>query len=506
MEPAKRMIANTGIQYVKAIITTCFSFYATRLVLDVLNVSDYGIYTAIAGVVAMLGFITNSLLITTQRFLSFHQQDATSGILRKIFVNSLFIHEVFGFLLAAILILLEAFLFNQVLNIDADRVETAKDVYLLTVLMLFVTIITAPFKALFIAHENITFIAVVEIVDSILKLVLALILPFVTLDRLWVYVLVLTLILCLNLLVFAVYGLLRYSECTLLVSRSAIDRVFIRKMTGFASWTTYGMGCVAARNQGTAVVLNHFWGTAVNAAYGLAFQVNGAISFLVVSILNAMNPQLMRAEGACEREKMLRMAARQSKFSVAILAIFLIPLIVEMPAALAIWLKDVPPYTSMFCRFVLLTFLLDQITLGLSSANQAIGDIRNFTLLTYTPKLLYLPAIWLMFECGCSVRSVMVLYVLVELVVALSRIPFMKYKAGLHVWGYLTTVVFPVTLQCVATWFVCWLVVESVDIPFRFLLTMGVAALTGLLGTWLFVLDHDERMYARVLLSKLMKV
>ncbi|MBP5340298.1 MAG: hypothetical protein J6Z14_13515, partial [Prevotella sp.] len=170
MNPAKRIIVNTAVQYAKAIITLALTLYSTRLVLDALSVNDYGIYMVIAGVVAMLGFITNALAITTQRYLSYNQAQGDIPHLKKIFVNSLFIHLVFGLLVVAALLALRGVLFDYVLNIDPLRVPTAKEIYVISAFMLLVTILSSPYKALLIAHENIVYIAIVEIVDAIVKL------------------------------------------------------------------------------------------------------------------------------------------------------------------------------------------------------------------------------------------------------------------------------------------------------------------------------------------------
>jgi O-antigen/teichoic acid export membrane protein len=503
MDPAKRIIVNTGVQYVKAIITTCLSLYSTRLILDALNVNDFGIYSVIAGIVAMLGFITNALIITTQRYLSVYKAKEDTAFMHKLFSNSLLIHLLFGLLISIILLALEGLLFEYVLNIEAARISTAKMVYIIAVLMLFFTILTSPFKALFIAHENIIYIASVEIADSIIKLLLAIGLAYVTIDKLLVYAIMMAIIVSLNLLAFSLYGMIRFKECSMIIQKRDIDRMHIKNLTGFAGWTTYGMACVAARNQGTAVVLNHFFSTVVNAAYGIAFQINGAIVFLVVSIQNAMNPQLMQAEGAGNRKKMLDMATQLSKFSVAILNMAIIPLAVEMPAILGLWLKEVPEGTTMFCRFILIAFLADQITLGLSSANQAMGCIRNFTLLTYTPKLIYLFIIWMILAQGGTAESVMVLYAAVELAIALIRIPYMKYKAGLCMTSYCKEVIIPILLQSSAVAGICWLCTLYITHPYRFVATVICAVAIGMVTGWTFVLNSSERNYTKGIIKKM---
>ena len=298
MEPTKRIIVNTIAQYTKAIVTLCLSLYSTRLILKALTVSDFGVYSVVGGVVAMLGFITNALVITTQRYISFYHGKKDLETVKKVFKNSIFLHVIIGIVLSAILLSMRGFIIDNVLNIPQDRIHTASIVFAITIFMLFLTIVTAPFKALFIAHENIVFIAVVDIVDSVIKLSLAICLLYIQADKLLIYSLMMALILLLNLIVFATFSLLKYEECSLYVHKKDIDKLYLFQLIGFAGWTTYGMGAVAGRNQGTAIILNHFFGTAINAAYGISFQVFGAISFVVTSIMNAINPQIMKAEGA----------------------------------------------------------------------------------------------------------------------------------------------------------------------------------------------------------------
>lgn len=506
MDPAKRIVVNTGVQYVKAIITTCLSLFSTRLILDALNINDYGIYSVIAGVVAMLGFITNALIITTQRYLSVYKTKENTAYMRKLFSNSLLIHFAIGILICFILLSIEELLFEHVLNIDISRLSTAKTVYVITVLVLLITILTSPFKALFIAHENIIYIASVEIADSIIKVLIAIGLAYITIDKLLVYAVMVAIIVFLNLLAFSIYGIIRFEECSILIRKKDIDKIQIKKLTDFAGWTTYGMACVAARNQGTGIVLNHFFSTVVNAAYGIAFQINGAIVFLVASIQNAMNPQLMQAEGSGNREKMLKMAAQQSKFSVTILSLAIIPLIAEMPAILDLWLKEVPEGTTMFCRFILLAFLADQITLGLSSANQAMGKIRTFTILTYTPKLIYLLAIWIILAQGGTAQSIMVLYVVVELAVALIRIPYMKYKADLSIVSYCKEVIIPLMIQVTIVASVCWLCTAYITSPYRFVVTITCGIIIGLASGCFFVLNRYERDYTKNIIKKIIGI
>lgn len=502
MEPANRIIVNTTVQYVKAVINTVLLLYSTRLVLEALTISDYGIYSVVAGVVGMLGFISNALVITTQRYISFYHGKGDAQEVRRIFKNSLLLHLVFGVLLAFTLLLIREWLFDDILNIPLHRVATAKEVYIFTVGILFLTVLTAPFKALYIARENIIYIAVVEVADAVIKVALAIWLGYVDSDKLLTYAAMLSMIVLMNLVIFACFALKRFEECSIVISRKDINRTYIRQLTGFAGWTTFGMGAVAGRNQGTAVILNHFFGTAVNAAYGIAFQVYGAVAFVVTSILNAMNPQIMKSEGENQRDRMLHLACMESKYSSMLLAIVAIPLIIEMPSILAVWLKEVPEHTSLFCRFILVGFICDQLTMGLQTANQAIGKIRTYTLLIYTPKLLYIPAVWLMLSHGRSIREIMWLYLAVELFVALLRIPYLRHKAGLSVLAYLKTVIVPLVPVCITLAAIGMLCKSWFDMPFGFILTAAITAGSGLVAAWFWALTSEEKAFVVHLINR----
>lgn len=499
MGPVKRIIVNTVCQYAKSLVNICLSLYSTRLILEALSVSDYGVYSVVGGVVAMLGFMTNALIITTQRYISYHHNDL--AYVSKLFSNSLFLHFLIGASLGIILFLPESWLINNVLNIGATRLGAASHVYEISVFMLFLTIVTAPFKALFIARENIVYISIVEVFDGLLKLSLAILLMYVPADKLLCYACGMALILVVNFLAFVVYAVLRFEECHIVVRKKDLDRECMARLTGFAGWMTYGMGAVAARNQGIAVILNHFLGTIVNAAYGIAFQVYAAVSFVSTSILNAMNPQIMKSEGEHDRRKTLFLAERESKYSTTLLALVAIPMLVEMPAVLALWLKDYPEGTVLFCRSVLIASLLDQLTYGLQTANQALGKVRDYTLLIYTPKLLTPVGVWLLLVNGYGIRHVMWLYISVELAMAMVRLPFMKYTAGLSIRHYFSHVVLPLLPLCIVLCGVSWICGRYGMSGYWIVVNILVSILAGGAAVWFFTLESKEREFVRVFIK-----
>ena len=501
MKPATRIIVNTTVQYVKAVITTCLALYSTRIVLDALTAADYGLYQLVGGVVALLAFITNSLIITTQRYISISHGGGDIGVVRRFFVNSSVLHWAIAAVVFVVLMALKGWLFT-ILTIAPGRVATAEQVYVIAAAVLVVSIVASPLKALFIARENIVFIAAVEVADAIVKLAVALALPALAADKLLIYALALGGIQVLNLLVFWLYALWRYPECTLRMHAADISRESMRRLLSFAGWTTYGMGAVTLRGQGMAVLYNIFFGTAINAAYGIAFQIYIALSIVSTSIFNAMNPQIMVAEGEGHRERMLAMSARESKFSLALMSIVAIPVIYEMPSLLQLWLKEVPPYTVLFSRYLLVAFLFDLLTLGLNTACQAIGRLRTYTLVMYTPKLLTLPLAWAILHATGNVEATLAAYIAIELTMALTRLPLLRSIGGLDIGLFVRTAMAPALMLIAAMVVVGRICMGFGDAPVRVFWTLPLMMCSGCVLLWCVTLGADERSYLMSMLRR----
>ena len=299
----------------------------------------------------------------------------------------------------------------------------------------------------------------------------------------------------LNLLAFSVYARLKYEECHLTIRRSSISKDIIRQLVGFAGWTTYGAGALAARTQGTTVVINHFVGTVANAAYGVAAQVNAAIFFVSSSIVNAMNPQIMKAEGEGDRQRVLKLASQESKYSTILLSIVSIPILMELPSILSLWLKEVPEYTVMFCTFTLVTCLVDQFTIGLNAVNQAQGRIGVYSMLMFTPKLLCLPIGWWLLYTGHSLESVMWAILLVEFIVAATRLPYLRATAGLNIADYLKKTLLPILPVIGLQVVFCWIWTHVISFHYRFVTTLILSVILSISVVWKMVLNNAERQY-----------
>lgn len=503
MQNAKRVAVNTIAQYVRTIINMLLSLYTVRMILITLGSSDYGIYSVVAGVVSMLAFITNALVSTTQRYLSYYQGQHNVDKMKEVFSNSELIHLIIGGIIVALLLALTPLLFNGFLNIDFNRIEAAKRLYFIIVVMLFITFCTAPFRALLVAHENIVYISVIDIMDGLLRVIAVVLLSYVTSDKLVMYGVFLLGIQLINLLAFSLYSFRGYEEC-IFPKLNFFSKSYCKELASFTGWVVYGTGCYIVRDQGIAIVVNKFMSTIANAAYGIGRQVSNAVGTVSGAVLTAMRPQIVRAEGAGNHTKSIALVTVLCKISFFLLTALGIPCVFEIPRLLELWLKEVPEYTVLFARMALIAAIADSLTSGLSVLNEAIGNIKHYHLFLGTLKLLALPLSVFFMYLGLEPIYVAISYVGAEFLVAVLRLPFLKRTGGLIVSDFLKNVIAKEILPTIVSVATCYICVSVFDSEWRFLMTFSTSILLYGIVFLVIGLTVEERntLFALVIKSK----
>lgn len=496
MNTKTRIIVNTLAQNIRSIINIVLSLYSTRIVMDALGQSDYGVYMLVAGVVSFLGFFTNSLTLTTQRHLSFSHGAGRKDEAKSIFANSYLLLLIIGLALAGLLASLTAFIFDEGwLKIEASKLTEAKYVYLLVIGSVLMTLMTAPFRALLISYENIVYISVIEVLDGVLKLSAVFLLYYLSDYRLTTYAAIILLVMLFNLLAFMIYCQRKYPESCILPSPRQWNLDIQKKIVGFATWSLYGMGCVLVRTQGVAVLINHlFKGTLLNSSYGIATQIQGSVNFFSSAIHNSIKPQIIKAEGAGDHERAIRLSETACKFGFLILMLVVTPIIAELPAILGVWLKNVPPLCIAFCSVILISALTDQLSVGLTLIVSASGRIRNFTLWSFTVKTLALPAIYFGVKAGLSIAEAFVFYWVFEFLSSATSIVYICHTTGETLGSYLRNVVLkvmPPLLLVGSAAYASSLLFDAT--PWRIISTGITTSLVGIVAIWMFALNAQER-------------
>lgn len=439
MQAANRVVLNTGFLYGKMLISMFIALYATRLVLNALGVEDYGIFNLVSGIVAMLSFLNSSMTMSTQRYMSFFLGAGDEQKLKTAFNSSVWLHLAIGIVVVGLLEIAGLYLFSDVLNIPAARLPAAKLIFHFMALSAFFTIISVPYDAIINTHENMFLVAVLGILESVVKLAAAICLQYVATDKLVLYGGVLALLTVALLLAKRVYCALKYKESKMSVRD--FDRQLLKEMFAYSGWGMVGASGVIAKTQGVAMILNVFFGAVINAAFAIANQVNAQLSFFAVTMLQSLNPQLVKSEGSGNRERMIMLSMMACKFSFYLMAFFAIPALIEMPFVLKLWLNTIPEHTVIFCRLIIVASLAYQLSAGLQMAVHAVGRIGKYQVIMSILLLLNLPGAYLLLKAGWPPASVLVLSIFIECVLTAYRIFAAKRHTGMPVADFLRRVV-----------------------------------------------------------------
>lgn len=499
MKASTRILVNTGAQYIRSILSVLITLYTSRVILENLGASDFGIYSLIAGVVSMLSFIQVNLSRTTQRYLNYYLGRNDQKKVIAIFNNSIFIQIVISVILCGFMLCCTNLVFHSLLNISPDKIEEAKIVYWIMIISLFFNLLSTPFFATLIAHENIVFSSFVQTLDALLKLPIAISLFFISDAKLVAYSVMICCVGFLNFLCYFIYSLKKYEEC-----RSVKLKLFSwslsKEMFSFMIWTMYGTFCIIGRSQGIAIILNRSFTTAINAAYGIGNQIVGQLSFLSVALTTAINPQIVKAEGEGNRAKVFRLAEISSKYTFLLISIILIPVYIYMDTLLSLWLVEVPPYTLMFCRWIIIISLIDWSTQSLTIVNTAVGNVRKYNLMVNSIIILTVPVAYFSLKLNSTAQSVMVIYASFTLLTAISRLLFLYFNINFSIKQYCISVlgstipIFSINLlgcYCLSYLPVNW----SCFIAGLYSITITIV------GIFIFGLKDDERL----ILNKIIK-
>ncbi|MFT4204991.1 MAG: MATE family efflux transporter [Chitinophagaceae bacterium] len=487
-----RIVLNTAILFGRLVITIVVVLFSTRIVLRALGSADFGIFSLVSGLVLMLAFLNAALGSSTQRFLSYYHGIGDGNLLKKVFTNSLFLHIFIGVFIVVFILVVGFFLFNGFLNIAPDRVHAARLIYNYTALAFFFNIVSVPFTGALTAHENQLWTAVVNLFESFSRLGIAYYLLYTHGDKLIVYGILMNAVTVVKCVLFSAYCFRKYPECTV-HGLFKVDKPLLKELTSFAGWNLFGVVCSLGRFQGVAIILNRFFGTVANAAYGVSNQIGTQLNYMSESLLVAVNPQIMRAEGNGDRRKMLTLATLASKYGCLIMAGFSIPILFELPSILHLWLKDVPPHTVSFCSLTILAIVINQETVGLQSAVQAIGSIKLYQIVIGSLMMLNLPVAYFLLHLGFPAYWAILIFVLIEALACVFRLFFLRRLAALSIREYSQKVFLRQVVPIVVSVLVSWTCYLSIGFQWRWVVTIAVSCLCFAGAVYLFGMGKQEK-------------
>lgn len=504
-ENNKRIAKNTLLLYVRMLFNMLVALYTSRVILNALGVEDFGISNVVGGLVAMFSLISSSLSSSVSRFLTFELGRGNHEKLRNIFSTSVIIHLGLSFIVLILMETIGLWFLNTHMTISPERIEAANWVFHGSVLTFILGLISVPYNATIISHEHMGVYAYIGILQTILRLFIALFLAYGAgkFDKLILYSILTVAVSIICQIIYWLYCKNHFSESQI---KWSIDKSTIKEMTSFAGWNFIGCTAGLLKDQGVNILLNLFFNPAINAARGIAYTVNSAIGGFAGNFMTALNPQITKSYAAGNTEYTFSLVERGSRFSYYILLIFIIPIFLESEFILTLWLKQFPDHTLNFVHLVLILMLIEILSNTLITLQTATGKIRDYQLAVGGMLLMNFPLSWFCLKVGCPPESTMLVAIIVGIFCLVLRLIFLQKMTGLSMYHYMQHVCLNVLfVTCMSSIIPCAIIYFLEDNCTRAILTIVFSFISSICCIYYIGCDKTEREFIQAQIEKLYK-
>jgi len=439
----ERIVKNTLFLYLRQIIIMLVSLFTVRIVLKTLGVEDYGIYNIVSGIILFFSFFYNTMINTTQRFLNTAMGQNDDEKVRDVFNISIIIHVIIAFLLLILAETIGIIFFFKVLNIPPERHNAAFFVYHLSVLLSFINILRVPYSSLIFSYEKMSIFAFISVFEAFYKLAIAFLLTSFIFDKLIFY----SILLCFGVLIIF---FIEKITCNILFKTSHFricrDKTLYRQMASFSGWSFFTPFAGACQNHGTNIILNIFHGVTLNAAMGISSQVKTAVYSFVSNFQTAYKPQIIKSYASNDFDYFMRLLFQTSKISFYLLFVIILPLFINADFIFNIWLVNIPEYSVIFTRLLLIDIIIMAVSGPLTNAIQAIGDIKHYQIFSSILLFLNLPFSFFLLLFNFNPVWIIIIRIALEFILYIWRVVFLKSKINLSIKTYINGIIFPILL------------------------------------------------------------
>lgn len=482
----KKIAKNTLIVYVRVFVTMFVGLFTSRFVLQALGVSDYGLYNVVGGVISMFTFISGSLAATTTRFVNY-EMGKENGDINRIFNISNVLHFCFALLILLLAESIGIYYIENYLNVEPGKESDAMFVFQVSTIVACIGIINVPFQSLFIAHEKFSMIAIIDIVNTVIRLILVLLLFLYKGNVLRLYAVFMS---AMTIVTFIAYHYYCYKYWPQIVKLRFIrDLKSYKELLVFNNYNLLGTASLVARNQGSNMLINYFFGTAVNAAYAIANNVQIYVNIFIGNFDTAAGPQITQNVSSGKIQESLNLVYKTCRICMLLMVVVFFPLFVELDFILKAWLGKVPEGTSTFCVFTLLIAVVSSTSGGLTQFINGYGKIKWFKIQYSVLYLLCIPVGFVLFKFGFPAYYITILFVISDLCSRINQLLLLKKMIGLKIMlffkeAYLKPTVVFVVMFVYSLFYrnmpIQSLIMHLVGILFTTLLAMVISFFVGL--------------------------
>jgi O-antigen/teichoic acid export membrane protein len=471
-----RIAKNTLMLYFRQILIMLMSLYTVRVVLETLGAEDYGIYNVVAGVVTMFGFLSNSMATASQRYFSFEIGRGNFEQLKKDFSLSF---EIYVLIVIIVVFFAETaglwFISNK-LMIPLDRKNAAQWIYQFSIVSFVFSILTSPYMAAIISHENMNIYAYISIFEVVLKLGSVFLLQLIRWDHLKLYGLLHCSVVALIAVIYWIICYFKYPECKVGVYW---NQKLFKEITSYTGWNLFGSLIGIFKIQLVNILLNQFFNPIIVTARGIASNVNSAVVTFSSNFSTALRPQIIKNYATDNKKEMLKIMFYGSKGTYFLMYLFTLPLVLETYTVLSLWLKSPPEYTVLFTKLALIDALIDSVSYPLISAAQATGKIKLYQSVVGGILLLNLPISWFFLLMGAPVYSVMIIAICLTFTACIVRLLILKRLIGFSLVHFFREVLFPVAIVSLLSAIVPFIVYTILETGLvRLLIITGISTLS----------------------------
>lgn len=435
----KRIAKNTVYLYGRMIVTMLLGLYISKVVLNALGVTDYGVYSVVGGVVSMLGFFSASVGNSTQRFLNVSMVNEDTTHLRNIFSTSINAHIIIGLVTVILLEIIGIWFIKTKLVIPDDSIDDAMWVFQCSVITFFISIVSTPYTSVLIANEKMSVFAWFSIIEVTLRLGAALLIAHLPAGRLKLYALLLMGVSIIMRIIYNIYCLHHFSEAKY---KWIWNTKLLKEMFSYSGWMIFGSSADMLSGQGVNMLINIFFGPVYNASRAIAMQVQSAVGQFSSNFIVSVNPQIVKSYAAKDYSACYKLVYLSSKMSFFLMLIIITPLVIHIDKILMLWLDIVPPDTSVFVTLILFEFLIRASYTPIAKVNEAHGKIKSYQMSISTLFLLVFVGSWILFECGFPVYTTFILSLCIAILGLFVRLFVMYRQFGFPMSTYLQKVTF----------------------------------------------------------------
>lgn len=492
-EKKKRVVKNTLMLYARMFFLMCIHFYTTRIILNALGVTDYGISNAVGGFVGMFSVLTGSLSAAISRFITFELGRGDTERLKRIFSTSIIIQFGMATILAILLETIGYWFLNTHMTIPPERLRAANYILQFSVAGTFIWMTFTPYSAAIISHEKMNIYAYFSIIEGLITLLLAFLLQqdFWN-DKLIFYSTFIFVSALFTNSLYRIYCTHHFEECKF---KMVFDKSLLKDITGFAGWNFIGASSQVLKTQGVNVLFNIFCGPIVNAAQAIGQQISNVATKFSGSFMTAMNPQITKSYASEEKDYMYSLVFQGTRLSFYLFFILALPIFFETDTLLILWLRQYPEYTVAFARIILLYIVIDRILASpLITIMLATGKIRNYQIIVGGIQMLAFPLAYIILKLGFSPVIVQIAIVLVAISCMIARVIMLNRMIGFPIKTYLEEVVVNISyvtfLSCIVPALVYSVIIKSV---LNDLIVCSVCVISAGVCIWLVGLKKNEK-------------